>query len=197
MRHCTVRQLFQALSLLALPGLLGPTPTGAGDTLLLTLEAARQLALERNTSLQRQANAAALNQVSLDQARAALYPDLRLSASTSQRLDRAVEPATGALDGQRTSSMSLQASSSLNLFNGFGDVAAISSARLTAAASAGDLQRSREAVLYQATAGYLQAALDLQLVEIETESLAAERQQLERIESLWEAGERPWADVLQ
>ena len=189
--------LLNALGLLGLPWLLASAPVEADAPFLLTLDAARELALERNTSLQRQANAADLSQVSVDHARAALLPDLRLSASASENFGRAVEPLTGDVDGEHSRSLSLQASSSLNLFSGFGDVAAIESARQSAAASAGDLQRSREAVLYQVTGEYLLAILDLELISIEDERLDAERGQLDRIESLHEVGERPWADVLQ
>ena len=194
MPHHRIRHLMTTLSLLAL---LCGGPAAAGETLLLSLDTARQLALENNTALRRQANDTTLGQVAVDQARAALYPNLSLSASTSERYDRTVDPADGDLDSQWTGSLNLQASSTLNLFNGFGDVAVIASAQQSAAASAGDLQRTREFILYQVTVRFLQAVLDSQLVEIETERLAAERRQLERIESLHDVGERPWADVLQ
>ena len=185
-RHTTLRQI--AFVILSLPAVIHAAPATVVDTLLLSLDTARELVLERNTSLQRQSNTAALSQVAADEAGAALYPDLRLSATTSQRSD---------LDGEHSRSLNLQASSSLNLFNGFGDVAAIESARLTAAASAGDLQRTREFLLYEVTAEYLEAVLALELVAIEEERLDSEQRQLDRIESLHGVGERPWADVLQ
>jgi len=197
MPHRTTRLLINTLSLIALPGLLGPAPAKAADILVLSLDAVRELALERNASLQHQTNSATLSQVTLDQARAARQPDLRLSAGASEHLDRAVAPATGDLETDGTHSLSLQLSSSLNLFDGSGAKATIESARLAASATASDLERARESVAYLATAGYLQAALDLDLVSIETERLDSEQQQLERIESLHEVGERPWADVLQ
>lgn len=197
MRHCITRLLINTLGLIALPGLLGPVPVVAADTLILSLDSVRELALERNSSLQRQTNSATLSQVALDQARAARYPDLRLSAGASERLDRTVSGATGDLETDGTHGLSLQLSSSVNLFDGSGTKATIEAARLAASATTSELERSREAVVHMATAGFLRASLDLELVGIETERLDSEQQQLERIESLHEVGERPWADVLQ
>ena len=140
----TPRLLNQPLRILVLLGIFAPSPGAAVSTVVLSLDDAQQLVLERNASLQRQANSVSASEVSVDQARAALYPDLRFTVNTAERFSQETEPTTRDLDGRRTTSLSVQASSRLNLFNGFGDVAAIEAARQSTAASTNDLQRSRE-----------------------------------------------------
>lgn len=192
----TVRRLSALCGLAILVGLLNTSPVVAANPLILSLSSVQDLARQRNTSLQQRVNTAALSEVSLEQSRANLYPDLRVSAGASERFDRA-SAVSGGLATENSEALSLQVSSSLNLFNGFGDVAGIEAARQQAAASTGDLLRLKELIVYQATAAYLQAVLDRDLMEIDAERLEAERLQLARTESLYEVGERPRADLLQ
>lgn len=164
---------------------------------VIGLEEALNLALARNLSLQQSANDVALSGTALNQQRAAFLPDLRLSATPSVRFGRGFDQTTGTLSDQRNEGLNLNASSSLNLFNGFGDVASLKEARLSLKATENNLERSREEVLYQTTAQYLQVFLAEALIRVEEENLAAQQQQLASIEAAYEAGNRPIADVLQ
>jgi outer membrane protein len=163
----------------------------------IDLDRAIQIALERNADLQRQTNQVSLNQTTVDQARAQLYPDLNLSVSPSERFGRTFDPTIGTIENQRSESLSLRASSSLNLFNGFADQAAVESARLELNASQEDLERARQTVAYETASRFFTLFATEELIQVEEENIASQRQQLDRINAYWEQGTRARADVLQ
>ena len=163
----------------------------------IDLDRAIRIALDRNTDLQRQMNQVSLNQTTVDQARAQLYPDLNLSISPSERFGRTFDQTIGTIENQRSESLSLRASSNLNLFNGFADQSTLKSARLGLNASQEDLERTRQTVAYEAASRFFTLFATDELIQVEEEDIASQRQQLERIEAYWEQGTRARADVLQ
>jgi len=184
-----------AILLIAAP-LLGATALRAVEG-PIDLDRAIQIALEHNINLQRQTNQVRLNQTSVDQARAQLYPDLNLSASSSERFGRTFDQTIGTVENQRSESLSLRASSNLNLFNGFADQSALKSARLGLDASQEDLERTRQTVAYETASRFFTLFAAEELIHVEKENITSQRQQLERIHAYWEQGTRARVDVLQ
>lgn len=183
--------------LLLLPGrmALAQDAPAAGRT--IDLREALQIALEQNLNLRQSANDVALSEAAVAQQRAAFLPNLNLSAGPSLRFGRMFDQTTARLTDQRSEGLSLGASSNVNLFNGFADVAGLEESRLNREASLNSFERNRQNVLYQTTSQYLQVFLTGELIKVEEENLAAQRLQLESIEAAYEAGNRPIADVLQ
>ncbi len=183
--------------LLLLPGrmALAQDAPAAGRT--IDLREALQIALEQNLNLRQSANDVALSEAAVAQQRAAFLPNLNLSAGPSLRFGRMFDQTTARLTDQRSEGLSLGASSNVNLFNGFADVAGLEESRLNREASLNSFERNRQNVLYQTTSQYLQVFLTRELIRVEEENLAAQRLQLESIEAAYEAGNRPIADVLQ
>lgn len=164
---------------------------------VIDLEEALELAVERNLRLRQSANEVALGETSVGLERAAFYPSLSVSAGPSMRLGRAFDPSTASLTDQRSESLNLSASSSINLFNGFADVASLNEARRHLEASENSFERARQSILYETTTQYHQIFLTEELIRVQEENLEAQRQQLASIEAAYEAGNRPIADVLQ
>lgn len=168
-----------------------------GSEQTISFDEALRLALERNLGLRQSGNDVELSAATLAQERAAFLPDLNLSVGPSVRFGRSFDQTTAGLTEERSEALSVSASSSINLFNGFADVASARSARRGLAASENSFERTRHSVLYQTAAQYFQVFLNQELIEVERENLAAQRQQLETIQANHEAGNRPRADVLQ
>lgn len=183
--------------LLLLPGRLARAQETAATEQSIDLREALQIAMERNLSLRQSANEVELSEANVSQQRAAFYPNLNLSAGPSLRFGRSFDQTTARLTDQRSEGLSLGASSNVNLFNGFADVAGLEESRLNREASESNFDRDRQNILYQTTSQYLQVFLTEELIRVEEENLAAQRLQLESIEAAYEAGNRPIADVLQ
>jgi outer membrane protein len=122
---------------------------------------------------------------------------LNLSAGPSLRFGRSFDQTTAGLTEQQSRALSLNASSSVNLFNGFADMASIREAGLGLGASENSFKRARQRILSQTASQYLQIFLNEEHIQVEEENLNAQQQQLESIQAGYEAGNRPIADVLQ
>src|SRR5690606_26293185 len=130
----------------------------------------------------------------VSEARAIFLPDLRASVRPTQRYGLVFDQTTGNLNQETSESLDATLSTSLNLFNGFGDVASLRRARLSSEASEQGLERARQDVLFTVASDFLQTILDQEIVRIQQENLEAERAQAERVRQLVEGGVRPRAD---
>jgi outer membrane protein len=190
-RRATIAAAVAAI--LAVPAI----PTRAETADEITLERAVAIALERNLPLAQSTTRTDLSRASLDQSRASFYPNLSLTAAPSQRYHRTANQATGDVAGQASESLNLSASSSVNLFNGFGDVAALRAAEHDLDASERDVTGTRQSVVLEAATRFIQIGLREELLHIEEENVAAQKMQLQTVQAFHEAGRRPRADVLQ
>ncbi|WP_432822284.1 TolC family protein, partial [Trichloromonas sp.] len=92
------------------------------------MEQAVRIALKKSPSLSQQVNAVESAEISLSQQQTNLYPDLAIAATGSRRFDKAFEQTTSQTENRSFTSINTELSSSVNLFNGFADIAAIKSA---------------------------------------------------------------------
>jgi outer membrane protein TolC len=95
--------------------------------LQLTLRQAIRIALEKNPGLQQAANQVGSSAIIVAQRRADFTPDLGVTLAGAERFDKTLEPGGGS-DHRDYETVSGALASSVNLFNGFGDVAALHSA---------------------------------------------------------------------
>ncbi|GIV57458.1 MAG: transporter [Rhodothermaceae bacterium] len=172
-------------------------PARAQQARTITFEEAVRLALERNATIKRSRNIVELQQTTVASERADFLPNLNLSSSTSRTYGLTFDQTTGQLVSESTDAFSVSANSSLNLFNGFGDVASYNQAKHALEAEEYNFTRTQQTVLFDVISNYLQVILNREQIRIRQEDLEAQRQQLARIEEFVRVGSRPVSDLYQ
>ena len=162
---------------------------------VITLDAAlervrTQSATVLEAELNRDAQAAEVSA-----ARAAFLPAVNAFVQPSQRYGLAFDQTTGQLSSQTNESMSVGLDVSFNLFNGFGDRAALVRARALQDAAGLSVERTRQEAAAAVAGQFLQVLLDAELVTIRRGALAAQEEMMEQVASLVEGGRRPRADL--
>ncbi|MFT5517692.1 MAG: outer membrane protein, partial [Rhodothermales bacterium] len=117
---------FRILSL-ALIGLL-IVPSSSAQS-VISFDDAVQVALEQNVTLRRARNNVDLQSSSLTQSKAQRLPNFNLSSNTGRNWGLQFDQTTGTLQTTSSDRFSLNASSSVTLFNGFSIVSGIDQAR--------------------------------------------------------------------
>lgn len=171
--------------------------TGAEEIKSLTLEKAVEIALDANLNLKQAANQVASGEISVNQKKANFYPDLTLSSISSKRFGKEYDLQTGTYINESSWGLSLNVSSSINLFNGFYDTASLQQSRFQLRANKANLDRTTQAVLFDTIQQFFQVVTAEEAVKVEKENLDAQKLQLIRIEAFCDAGRRPIADLYQ
>ncbi|BCR06306.1 transporter [Desulfuromonas versatilis] len=164
---------------------------------VLSLGQAVLIALKNNPGLNRQANAVASAEISASQQRTNFYPDLQITATGSKHFDKAYEQTTGQDENRNYSSINTELSSTVNLFNGFADIAGLKSAELELGAGRETLSREEQALAFETISSFIQVLTDQALIQVEEENLQENRKLLERIENLYQAGNLALSDLYQ
>lgn len=126
----------------------------------------------------------------------------RLSASSSYSpysLNRSYTQYNPAVTKIKTESKSvdLTLTTSLNLFNGFRDYAALQSALKTERAAQYTLARALQLVVFDVTQAYYQVLLDTELLDISRENLLAAKDQLTLTDRQYQIGLKSMIDLYQ
>lgn len=178
-------------------GLAQEPGTGQPAELQLSLRQAIHLALEKNPGLQQTANQVESNAIDVAQRRADFAPDLSVTLSGAERFDKALDPLDGDRDRRDYETVTGSLGSSVNLFNGFGDIAALRGAEWELAGQHDIFTREEQALIFSTVSAFLQVLSDRELIRVRTENLEGNRRQLEQIEALYRAGNRPVSDFYQ
>jgi outer membrane protein len=182
--------------ILALPaGGLAQEPAAA-TPLSFTLRQAVDIALEKNPGLKQSANQVEIDRINVAQRQANFAPDLTATLSGSERFDKTLD-ADGSRDHRDYENASGSLGSSLNLFNGFGDVAALRGAGWSLQGRQDTFTRDQQTLVYSTVTAFLQALSDHELIRVRTENLEGNRRLLEQIDALYRAGNRPVSDLYQ
>jgi outer membrane protein len=195
-----LRPALRALTVLAALALITPlAPPAAAQAPpeRVTFEDALRLALEQSMALRQSEMALEAAGEAVELARAAFLPDLAATVQPVRRFGLGFDQTTGSLQQETSDALSASLSSQVNLFAGFGDVAALRRRQLERETGTLRLQRTREEVLFTVAAQYLTVMLDREIVGIREEALLAQQAQRERIAQLVDGGVRPRADLLQ
>jgi outer membrane protein len=195
MRRC-LGCLLLAVSLLHPGSGLASDPAGAAAS-PLTLGRAVEIALHNNPGLRQSVNQVASGEVNLARKRADFAPDLRLSLSANERFDKALDPLNGDRDSRNFETAGGALASTLNLFNGFGDTAALRGAEQELAGLRDSLSRDEQTLIFETISRFLEALTSRELIGVRRENLEGNRRQLERVEALHRAGNRPVSDLYQ
>jgi outer membrane protein len=153
--------------------------------------------LEKNPGLQQAANQVETSAISLAQRRADFAPDLNLNLTAAERFDKAFDPVGGGSDNRDYETASGALGSSVNLFNGFGDIAALRGAEWQLAGQRDTFTREEQTLIFATVSAFLQLLSDRELIRVRAENLEGNRRQLEQIEALYRAGNRPVSDFYQ
>lgn len=172
-----------------------PGPAHAAQ--LVNLEEAIRIALERNAPLRQSRVAAELSDVTVSEARMQFAPDLSIRASGTDNYGRYYNSAVGSYVDQTTRSLTATASSNLNLFSGFRDVATLHEAKLNGQASQLDLRRAQETAVHTVVTDFLNLILQQDQLRVQRENLAAEAKLEEQIRDYVASGVRASADLYQ
>jgi outer membrane protein len=186
-----------ALTALLLFLLVTAGPANAQQVRRITFNEAVQIALEQNVSLKKAANRLEQSAIALSNERMAFYPDLSFSSNGSQNYGRNFIMHEGRIVNTTVETFNIGANANVNLFNGFADVASLKAAQLDLEASDLDLERARQTVVFNVMENYLTLISRREQIAVQEENLAAQRQQLERIQAFTEVGSRPISDLYQ
>ncbi len=179
-------------------------PAIPSDT--LTLERCIQLAIENSFAVLRAQNTLDLTGASLIQAYGQFLPDLRVSAgftpiTVSNSLQGQLNPFDSTLffnlRGSEGKSANYNISSSLNLFNGFSDIASLRRAMKQKDADTYSLTRAKQDIAFNVAQSYLQVLLNEELLRIAKENLKSSQERLRQFQEQTRVGSRAIADLYQ
>jgi outer membrane protein len=178
--------LLAAALLVAAPGI-----AAAQQPQTITFDQAVDLALRQSTAILRAENQLTLDALAVQDAQMRFVPDLRLSTSGSQDL------ASGGAARAGGQSANARLSSSVTVFDGFGNVASLRGARLAQEAGDLDLERTRQDVVFSVISGYLTLIEAAEQVKVAQENLAAQTGREADVKVLVDGGSRPIAELYQ
>ncbi len=181
-----------AAAVLMLPGLLA-----AQQPQVITFDDAVRIALDHNVQLKRTANSVRLQEVELRNLKTALLPSLNMSTGTSRFWGLNFDQVTGELVNYSSSRVGLSGGTSMTLFNGFVEFAALAQGRLGVEASDFNHERQRQAVVFLTMSQFLDLIQQREEITIQQENLASQQQLLTQIEEFVRVGSRPMADLYQ
>lgn len=174
-----------------------PANAGAQDTTraklppggVITLQDAIRIALAQNSAVRFARNSLTLDSLAIRSAKNAFLPNLSASSSASQDI------ANG--QGGNPFSASVGVSSGINIYNGGQNRNILRQARTNAAASAADVGRTRQSVVFAVASDYLALITQQQQLRVQQENLTAQEQELTQLQEFVRRGTRPIGDLYQ
>jgi outer membrane protein len=179
------------------PGQAASAPLPTVAAMPLSIQQAVGLALKKNPGFQQAANLVESRTIDVAQRRADFAPDLGMTLAGAERFDKAIDPADGSYDNRNYEVASGALASTVNLFNGFGDIAALRGAEWELAGQKDSFTREEQTLIFSTVSAFLQALSDRELIRVRAENLEGNRRQLEQVDALYRAGNRPVSDLYQ
>jgi outer membrane protein len=178
---------------------LCPAPGGAraDEPREITLKDAIATALRSNVDLAQAASTVDSRRVGVTQNEADFLPNLGVSARSGRSYSRTFDQTTNGFQGFYANSLSLGASSSLDLFTGFGKIASLRQSRLSLDAQRKSYAQTRQDVVFSVITSFAQAAVNNQVIKVNEENLAGQKRLLEQIQAFYDAGRNSVADLYQ
>jgi outer membrane protein len=182
---------------LALPCLVGARTVAAQDTArvrpptrTITLPQAISIALAENNTIRFARNTTILDSLAVRQARYQFLPNLAASTSASKRL-------LSGSEGQNSVSGTGGLQSNVTLFNGGQNTNAVRQAQQTLQASAFDLGRARQTVVFTVATDFLDLITGQEQLRVQQENLTAQEEELRQLQEFVNRGTRPIGDLYQ
>lgn len=164
--------------------------------LVLDLQQAVDLALERNLNIQRSTLNLRSSEINLLQSKMNRLPNANIGVGAGRNWGRSIDPTTNQFITQALYFSGIQGTSNLTLFNGFRLTNAVKQDRLSVHASEYDLAKAKNDVTVNVVTFYLNVILNSELVETARLQVESTTNQLERTRKLVEAGSLPITNQL-
>jgi outer membrane protein len=171
-----------------------PPPAGAR---IISFKEAIRIALEQNVTVRAAQNSAALGEVGVSEATGQFLPNLTLNTTGARNFGRSFDQQAGAVVSQTTKSLSLGVNSGVVLFDGFGNIAQLKSAKLNNKATAEELHRARETVAFNVASQFLALISRQEQLRVQRQNLQAVTQLEQQIQTFVDNGARTIADLYQ
>ena len=178
------------IGLLLVLVILGVHDAAAQDVRTVSFDEAVDIALEQNITLKRVANVAEYEAITATERRAIFYPDFYVSGRGTQSYGRNFIADEARIINTTTEQLGVGVGSSVNLFRGFGDVAALRQARLSQEAAELDYDRARQSVVFEVMSNYLALIEQREQIRVREENLEAQRQQLDQVVAIDDGARR-------
>ena len=169
----------------------------ASEDRAITIKDAIEAALNANVDLRQAANQAEAQEISVRRSKMDFLPNLRLSMGASRAYGKDFEAASDRFEWNHSSSMNFSVSSGLDLFTGFGRIAALKQSQLELEAQRSSYARSREQVIFETVQQFVLLVLDGDLIDVDEQYLESQRRLLAQIEAFTTSGRRPIVDLYQ
>jgi outer membrane protein len=164
--------------------------------IVLTLNQSIALAINGATEILKAKNSLDFTGTQLMQTYLQFLPNLEAGAGYAWQSGRVYYTQTAPTTVATTNrSVNYSLTSTLNLFNGFGDVASLRSGRERNAAADMSLYRARQQIILDVTQAYLQVLLDRDIVSFAGSNLKSSRQRETLLEGQTQVGSKSLADL--
>lgn len=190
----TGRRLAGLLVIVAVVAAASPTAQ-AQAVQNIDFNEAVEIALQQNVTIRRAQNNVSLQATNVTAEKAAFLPNLNLNTNGSRSTGLSFDQTVGELVSETSESFSMSASSSINLFNGFADVASLAQARLNLVSQEYDFDRTRQTIVFNVATNFLGTILAEERVAIRTDDVEAQQLLLNQIEEFVNAGVRAVSDL--
>lgn len=193
------RRFFPALCAAAFTVLLfAGTPTAsAQQARIISFDEAVQIALENNVNIRRAENNLELQELTVMSEKADFLPNANLSSSGSRNYGLFIDNTTFEQRTSITDGLNLSANSSINLFNGFADVAGVKSAQASLRGQEYSFERTKQTVVFNVVQNYLNVILAKENIRIRQDDVEAQQRSLNQIQEFVNVGTRPVSDLYQ
>ena len=191
-----MRRSFFTIIFLVLVGVVRLSAQAAPT--LLTMDDCIKIGLEKSTEILKGNNAIKLSGVQLMAAYGQFLPDLGFGANYTFNGGKVLyTTSVPTLVDSRQNILSYQLMSSINLFNGFNDYAALKAATLSKSAVELNIERVKQSIAFDIAQAYLQIILDARIVEYARENLKASTDREAQLTELTNVGRKALSDLYQ
>ena len=172
-------------------------PASAQQPQRITFDDAIRIALDQNYQIKQRSNSVRLAEIGVSSARAAFLPNFGVNTGGRRSYGLSFDTNVGQLRTTAYDGFDIGMSTSITVFDGFENVAALRQNQLSLSASDFDLERMRQNVVFSVADRFLSYVQNLEQIVVQQENLVAQQQLLSQIEEFVRAGSRPMSDLYE
>ncbi|SMG08167.1 outer membrane protein [Marivirga sericea] len=168
------------------------------STKILTFEEAMKVGLEQNIALRKNLNQLSALSMQETQSKIDFLPSVSANVQAARQGGQQFQLVEDGfeINNVQANRLSGNLSASVDIFRGLGRLNQIKMADLNYQAQRSAIERSKQQVVFDIAQQYLQLLLDKKLMEISSNAIQDQKNQLERIKGFVLTGLRPQADAL-
>lgn len=163
---------------------------------VITIQQAIDNTLKNNLQVKQSQFSESLNEVNLQQSKAALYPNLNASINQNLGWGRN-QVASGLYQNTQNYNLNAGASSSVDLFNGFSKINQIKQNKALIEAGKTNTEKVKNDLILSVITSYMQILFNKDFLKAAQQQLEVAKQQLNQQQQLLDVGNKTLADVSQ